>query len=59
VGVSLIASSRVIAQALRSFVAASQAVRLLKESKAMASQLLAKPLAGSAGLGLVELSDKA
>ena len=48
-----------IARALRSFVAASQAVRLLTELKAMASQLLAKPLAGSFGLGLVELSDKA
>jgi len=53
VGVSLIASGRVIARALRNFVAASHAVRLLKESKAMASPRLAKPLADSVGLGPV------
>ena len=59
VGVSLIASGRLIAQALRSFVAASHAARAPHDLKAMASQLLAKPLAGSFGLGPEELSDKA
>ena len=59
VGVSLIAWGRVIARALRSFVAASHAVRAPKELKAMAMQVLAKPLEGSAGLGPVKLSDKA
>jgi len=32
---------------------------LLTESKAMAMQVLAKPLEGSAGLGPVKLSDNA
>jgi len=59
VGVSLIASGRVIARALRSFVAASHAVRLLTELKAMAVEVLAKPLVGSVGSGPVKLSDKA
>ena len=49
----------VIARALRSRVAASHAVRLPAELKAMTTVVLAKPLAGSAGLGLVELSDSA
>jgi len=59
VGVSLIASGRVIARALRSFVAASHAVRLLTELKAMTTVVLATPLVCSFGLGPVELSDKA
>jgi len=58
-GVSLSASGRVIARALMSFVAASHAVRARTEQKAMAMQLLAKPLVCSVGLGLVQLSDKA
>ncbi len=51
VGVSLIAWGRVIARALRSFVAASHAVRLPAELKAMTTVVLAKPLVCSFGFG--------